>query len=113
MDNRIDRHDRRAAEPGDLHDTDGEKTYSIDLAELCKALGVQHVRKVDPYDIDETFAAIKEEINRDAASVIITTRPCMLFPKKVTGSPYEVDLEKCIACGACLTSAALRYRFPK
>ncbi len=79
----------------------GEKTHSIDLAELCRVLGVEHVRKVDPYNIEETFTAIKEEIERDAPSVIITNRPCMLFPKKIPGTPYEVDLEKCIACGAC------------
>lgn len=79
----------------------GEETKAIDLAELCRVLGVEHVRKVDPYDLETTLATLKEEIARKAPSVIITNRPCMLFPKKIKDKPYAVDLEKCIACGAC------------
>lgn len=79
----------------------GKEVKPIDLAKLCEALGVEHVRKVDPYDVEATTAVLKEEIDREAASVVITNRPCMLFPKKIKDVPYEVDLEKCIACGAC------------
>ncbi|HSG29645.1 MAG TPA: indolepyruvate ferredoxin oxidoreductase subunit alpha [Candidatus Krumholzibacterium sp.] len=79
----------------------GKDAPAIDLVALCKALGVEHVRKVDPYDVDATFNALKEELDREAPSVIITDRPCMLFPKKIKDTPYEVDASVCIACGAC------------
>jgi indolepyruvate ferredoxin oxidoreductase alpha subunit len=79
----------------------GDEVVPLDLAELCRAVGVKHVRSVDPYDIDETYAALKEEVDREAVSVIITNRPCMLFPNKIKDDPYMVESDKCIACGAC------------
>jgi indolepyruvate ferredoxin oxidoreductase alpha subunit len=79
----------------------GEETHAVDLAELCRALGVQSVREVDPYDLEETKKVLKEEIEREAPSVIITNRPCMLFPNKIKDNPYQVLAEKCTACGAC------------
>jgi indolepyruvate ferredoxin oxidoreductase alpha subunit len=79
----------------------GESTHAIDLEQLCRALGVKHVRQVDPYDFDQTVEVLREEIDRNEASVVITTRPCMLFPNKISDSPYTVVLDECIACGAC------------
>jgi len=87
--------------PGTSRTLMGEKTSAIDLVQLCKALGVEHVRTIDPYNLEETLSVLKEEIERDAPSVVITTRPCMLFPTKVKGKPLYVVLEKCTACGAC------------
>ncbi|HMA76484.1 MAG TPA: 4Fe-4S binding protein, partial [Candidatus Krumholzibacteriaceae bacterium] len=48
-----------------------------------------------------TYNTLKEEIDRDAVSVVITNRPCMLFPQKIKGEPFRIDTDKCIACGAC------------
>ncbi len=79
----------------------GEPTHAVDLKAICRAVGVEHVREVDPYDLDETIKILKEETERDAPSVIITNRPCMLFPKKIKDTPYTVILDKCTACGLC------------
>ncbi|MCK5127429.1 MAG: indolepyruvate ferredoxin oxidoreductase subunit alpha [candidate division Zixibacteria bacterium] len=79
----------------------GKKTKSVDIAELCKALGVESVRTVDPLDYDETMTAVKEEIKRPGPSVIITNRPCVLMPKPVYDTPYEVILDECNGCSAC------------
>lgn len=79
----------------------GEDTHAVDLPDLCRAVGVEHVREVDPYDVEATEAALKEELERDAVSVIITNRPCMLFPNKIKDKPYKVLADSCIACGAC------------
>jgi indolepyruvate ferredoxin oxidoreductase alpha subunit len=79
----------------------GEPTNAVDLKALCRAVGVEHVREVDPYNLEETLTALKEETERDACSVIITNRPCMLFPSKIKDAPYTVITEKCIACGLC------------
>ncbi len=101
VDNRITAMTGGQDHPGTSRTLMGEDTYAIDLEMLCRALGVEHVRKVDPYDVDETTAILKEEIERDAPSVVITTRPCILFPKKIKDKPYTVLLDACIACGAC------------
>ncbi len=101
VDNRITAMTGGQDNPGTSRTLMGEKTHAIDLVKLCNALGVEHVRTVDPYDLEETTTVIKEEIERDAPSVVITNRPCMLFPKKIKDKPFMVDAGICIACGAC------------
>ncbi|OGP74280.1 MAG: indolepyruvate ferredoxin oxidoreductase subunit alpha [Deltaproteobacteria bacterium RBG_16_49_23] len=84
----------------------GESTHQINLEVLVRALGVKHVRKVDPYHIKETMEVIKEELERDEPSVIITMNgPCMLHrrEKRQFEHPYyAVEMEKCRGCGMCL-----------
>ena len=102
VDNRITAMTGGQDHPGTSKTLMGEKTYAIDLIQLCKALGVEHVRTIDPYDQESTTAALKEEIAREAPSVVITTRPCMLFPSKIkVERAFHVLTAKCTACGAC------------
>ncbi len=101
VDNRITAMTGGQDHPGTARTLMGEETHAIDLVQLCNAVGVEHVRVVDPYDLEETTAALKEEIERDAPSVVITNRPCMLFPSKIKGKPYTVKLDLCTSCGAC------------
>ena len=79
----------------------GEPAPAVDLVELCRAIGVKNIRKVDPYNLQETKKALKDSIEEEGPSVVITSRPCMLFPKKIKGEPYYVDIENCNGCGAC------------
>jgi indolepyruvate ferredoxin oxidoreductase alpha subunit len=78
----------------------------IDYGELVRALGVKHVRKVDPYRIKETTEVLKEEMARDDASVVITVNgPCMLHrreKRKFEHPFYAIDVEACRGCKACL-----------
>ena len=84
----------------------GEPTTSVDFETLVKALGVEHVRKVDPYNLKESMDVIKEEVERDAPSVIITANgPCMLHrrEKRQFEHPfYSIDFDKCRGCTMCL-----------
>jgi indolepyruvate ferredoxin oxidoreductase alpha subunit len=79
----------------------GEDAPRVDLFKLCHALGVNSVRELDAYDYDSAVATIKEEMARPGPSVIITTRPCVLMPKRIMDEPYVVDLELCNGCSAC------------
>ncbi len=101
VDNRITAMTGGQDHPGTSKTLMGEKTHAVNLPDLCRALGVEHIREVDPYDLDETYRVLEEEIERDAPSVVITNRPCMLFPKKIKEKPYTVDTAKCTACGMC------------
>ena len=49
----------------------GEPAAAVDLEALCRAVGIERVRVVDPYDIKTTLAAVKEELEADAPAVII------------------------------------------
>ena len=60
------------------------------------------MRVCDPYDLKQTQQVIKEELEAEEPSVIISRRPCALL-KYVKHKPsLVVDADKCIGCKACL-----------
>ena len=80
----------------------GETVPAINIFNLCKAMGIESVTEVNAFDTEALERVIKEEVARDAVSVIITKSPCVLlkgnvFPYKCT--PVE---DKCKKCGMCL-----------
>jgi indolepyruvate ferredoxin oxidoreductase alpha subunit len=82
----------------------GEETKQLDLKVLVAALGVENIRVVDPYDLKNTRAVIKEELAKDGPSVVISQRPCVLFKrsKSKAQKPLQIDPEKCNGCKVCL-----------
>lgn len=80
----------------------GDPAYAVNLEALCKALGINRVRVVDPYNMKECEQAIKEELEAPEASVIISRRPCALL-KYVQHKPaLKVNTDKCVGCKMCL-----------
>ena len=80
----------------------GDPAAKVNLEELCRAIGIQRVRVVDPYDLQACETALKEELAAKEPSVIISRRPCMLL-KYVKAKPaLKVDEEKCRGCGSCM-----------
>ena len=77
-----------------------EPTFELDLAEVCRAVGVPNVRTVDPADLAATEAAVREEVAKDEVSVIIAKRPCALLTKRLYNG-FKVN-ENCKKCKACL-----------
>ncbi len=118
LDNSITAMTGQQEHPGTGYTIQGEPAPSVDYAQLAKALGVEHVRTVDPYNVRETMDVIREELNRDAASVIITRNsPCMLlrrmkprerFPNRF----YRINEDTCMGCRLCLeiNCPALSFR---
>ncbi len=56
----------------------GEETYELDFVELCRAIGVKRVVKVDPKNVEEFERVVREEVAAREPSVIISTRKCIL-----------------------------------
>ncbi|MFA5676142.1 MAG: indolepyruvate ferredoxin oxidoreductase subunit alpha [Christensenellales bacterium] len=79
----------------------GDIAYAIDIERLARALGVKHVRTVDPFDLKALENTLKEETARDELSVVIARRPCALLDKK-TKLPQFVITDACKQCGVCL-----------
>ena len=106
LDNRITGMTGLQEHPGTGYTIKGEPANMIDYGQLVKALGVKHVRTVDPYNLKETFDTVKAETERDEASVIITENgPCMLHrreKRRFRHSYYAIDIETCTGCKTCL-----------
>ncbi len=79
----------------------GDPTAKISIEKLCEAVGISRVRVVDPNDVKNTMAVIKEELAASEPSVVIARRPCVLLKHVKHGKPFEVDRKKCRACRAC------------
>ena len=89
--------------PGTGKTLQGERVHRLDLAALCRAIGVEHVYTVNPHDQVETEAVLRRELDRDAPSVIIARAACVLLPEhRAEKRPgYEVIAELCNGCNAC------------
>ncbi|MBQ8821167.1 MAG: indolepyruvate ferredoxin oxidoreductase subunit alpha, partial [Lachnospiraceae bacterium] len=80
----------------------GDPAGKINLEALCKAMGFERVRVVDPYDLAETDKVLKEELSVNAPSVIISRRPCALL-KTVKAKPaLTCNPDKCKSCKMCM-----------
>jgi len=94
----------RQDHPGTGFTLGGEETFQVDLVKLAKALGVKHVKVVNPYDLAVTERVIKREVQRKEASVIISRAPCVLSRREKAGleKTFTVNPDLCAGCRACL-----------
>lgn len=81
----------------------GEPARQVDLFQLAKAVGVDRVKIADPFDIKEFENVVREEVNADEPSVIISKRPCVLLKGVKYQGAQRIDLQKCKKCKRCLT----------
>ena len=104
LDNRITAMTGRQENPTSGYALNEKEAPRVDMEQLCRAVGVKHVKVIDPYNISLTRKTIREEMARPETSVIITSRPCMLVPRDnlERRTPLFVDHDKCTGCKACL-----------
>lgn len=80
----------------------GEVVPAINIYDLCKAMGVKHVTEVDAFDTAQLEKIVREEVARDAVSVIITKSPCVLLKGNVFPYKCRAVEDACRKCGMCL-----------
>ncbi len=80
----------------------GDPAGKIDLEALCRAMGFNRVRVVDPYDLAACDTAVKEELAAAEPSVIISRRPCALLKYVKHNPPLSVNTDKCVGCKSCM-----------
>lgn len=80
----------------------GEPTKRLNIEDICRVAGADHVDVVNPYSVKEFEALIKQRVAEDALSVIISRYPCRLIEKTKTAPPTYTK-EACKKCGICLT----------
>lgn len=90
---------------------DGRGGQQVSIEALVRACGVRFVHGIDPYQIDEMKALLKEahaftQAPDGGVAVIIARRPCVLYdPLPVREHPVKVEvLDECDGCKYCLTA---------
>ena len=121
LDNRVTSMTGQQDNPGTGYTLQGEVTEAIDIEDLVKAIGVKHVRTVNPLKLDELNEAFDWAFSLDEPSVIISRWPCAL--KKLTEIDKEefkrpkgkctVDVEKCIGCRRCVNTGCPAIYFDR
>ncbi|MBS7288510.1 MAG: indolepyruvate ferredoxin oxidoreductase subunit alpha [Candidatus Freyarchaeota archaeon] len=90
------------------------KAKAVDIAEVCRALGVDYVRVVDPFNLKHAISVFDEAFKRRGVRVVVSRQECVLqakrrmreieAEKKRRGIEefYEVAEHICIFCEECL-----------
>lgn len=114
LDNRITGMTGQQDNPGSGKSLQKEVTEIIDIEKIVRALGIKHVRRVNPNDLKSNKETINWALELDEPSVIITDWPCKL-KKSYNEEDFEryenmwktkdkVITDLCTGCKACLRS---------
>jgi indolepyruvate ferredoxin oxidoreductase alpha subunit len=82
----------------------GDPAAKVDLEAFCRAIGINRVTVVDPYDLAACEKVITEDLAsaEQGPSVIISRRPCALL-KTVKAKPaLKVETDACRGCKKCM-----------
>lgn len=121
LDNRITGMTGHQQNPGTGYTAKEEPTNLIKIEDVVKAIGVKHVKVINPNHLKEVDKVLDEFLALEEPSVIITRWPCVL--KKYSAEDKGefanlfntkniVDQEKCIGCKKCQSTGcpALIYK---
>jgi indolepyruvate ferredoxin oxidoreductase alpha subunit len=74
-----------------------------DLAKLVEAIGVEHVRTVDPYDMKVLRKELRAAIKYPGPAVVIARHACLMIPeeRRKHHEPIQLTAEECTFCKLC------------
>lgn len=102
--------------PGvDMQKRNLEGYNRVSIEEIVRAAGVSHITVIRPYRVKKSVTAIKEALNYEGVSVIISKELCTLYGKslkKQRGKPFYVT-EKCKNHRDCISKLACPAFFIK
>lgn len=101
LDNRTTAMTGHQPHPGTGSRLDGETAPRVDIGGLARAVGVDDVRVMDPYDLLAAWRVLDGAMQSDQPSVLIAADPCVLKERVVFGEPVALDPHKCTDCLAC------------
>jgi len=102
LDNRVTGMTGHQENPGTGRTLQGEETTVIELEPLVRALGIKQVKTVPAYAVSEIETTLKEYLQLNEPSVLITLEPCVLLPEqRKRWVPLEVLSDKCNGCALC------------
>jgi indolepyruvate ferredoxin oxidoreductase alpha subunit len=102
LDNRTTAMTGQQQHPGTGKTLMGAAAPETKIEDVARGLGVKRVRVVDPYDLEATYQALKEELDTPEPSVVVSRRACILGARIQIEERYEIEPDKCSGCGVCL-----------
>ncbi|WP_313370921.1 thiamine pyrophosphate-dependent enzyme, partial [Sedimentibacter sp.] len=119
LDNRITAMTGHQENPGTGFTLQGDEAKITDIETIVKALGIEHVRTINPLNRADMKEAMDWAFELNEPSVIISRYPCAL--KKYSEQDLvefgpiqgvcEVDQEICIGCKACARTGCPAIHF--
>lgn len=102
LDNRTTAMTGHQENPGTDHTLQGKPAPAIAIEPVVRALGVQHVRTLDAFQVEEIERTLKEFLRLDEPSVVIAQQPCALIPEgRKRWLPIYVIADSCNGCTLC------------
>jgi indolepyruvate ferredoxin oxidoreductase alpha subunit len=92
--------------PGTGVTATGAESRKIHIEDIARAIGVDYVKVVDPYNFEDASKIMKEAINVEGVSVVIARRQCVLRNRGVVMKTCYVNEERCNGCGICIKEFA-------
>ncbi|MCR4742385.1 MAG: indolepyruvate ferredoxin oxidoreductase subunit alpha [Treponema sp.] len=80
----------------------GDPAGKVDLEALARAMGINRVKVIDPYNLAQCEEVLKEELAAPEVSLIISRRPCALLKEVKHNPPLKVNADKCKSCKMCM-----------
>ncbi len=85
----------------------GEITEKISIEKILRAVGVEPVVTVNPFNLEESIAAVKECDSHKGVSAVIFKSPCIALLRKEEFKEFRkpalyVENEKCVGCKKCI-----------
>ena len=91
LDNRTTAMTGHQDHPGTGKTLMGEATRETTIEQAARGLGVQRVRVVDPYNLEETERVLREELDAPEPSVVVAQRACIIGGKIRAERQFKVD----------------------
>lgn len=86
----------------------GRDVPRVDLAGLCRSMGVPFVKRVRPLQAEEMTDAILEALDAPKPAILVAEEPCVLNrlhaekAQRLLKRTAAVDAKKCSRCGKCM-----------
>ena len=102
LDNRTTAMTGHQEHPGSGKTLMDEPTVIVSVEEVGRAVGMKNIVTIDPRNMKQVRATLKEAIESDEPWLIVARAPCPLYERKNPGEPLEIDQAKCKKCKLCL-----------
>ncbi len=106
LDNRITAMTGGQPNPGIAIDSMGDEAPEISIRKIALACGVEFVRVVNPFNLEQVIKTYIEAIKHEKVAVIIAKSPCTLIKGLTKRPPVKLEYSNCTNCNHCIDQLA-------